>query len=408
MIKHVVIAALFLSAQLWAEVKTATLLTWNIYGLPNELVALQPWEERIDRIADTILQANADVVLLQECFMPALSLGLRDRLQEEYATIHLDLGQKNGLRPSGLALFSKFPIRNFRFISHTDLLDLSRSTDMGSIDFTLVDTDLSPMAHIIGSHFLGSSNYQWRTGKIDDGRVLSYEQIRQEEALAALKYELDEPIPQYLCGDLNVDRRSYEFDSSPLNAKINQQITDRMSMDMQQIPTNTNFWKTVQGLGEMFPTFSQMQCIELAQNFGRLYETKLKDLFVQAPWNQLLADFTPSFFDTLEEMFDDKRLWEFFKDATVRAIAKEKGFWQKNGNPGEYPPVSIGRVLEVSVFLFEESLDFILGTNPHAKILEVEILSGYDHQSMDRSPSDHHPVKARLLLKNGNQHSCGL
>jgi endonuclease/exonuclease/phosphatase family metal-dependent hydrolase len=407
MMKHLIAAALFLSTQLWTEEKTATILTWNIYGLPNELVALEPWEDRIDRIASTILQANADVVLLQECFMPALSLGLQDRLQKEYGTIHLDLGQKNGLRPSGLALFSKIPIRNFRFISHNDLLDLSRSSDMGSIDFTLVDTDLTPLAHIVASHFLGSSNYEWRTGKIDDGRVLSYAEIRQEEALAALRYELDEPIPQYLCGDLNVDRRSHEFDTSPLNSQINAQIVDLMSSDMQKMPTNTNFWKTVQGLKEMFPTLSQNQCIELAQSFGHLYETKLKDLLLQAPWDRPVAEFTSSFFDTLESAFDNEMLWAFFKDAAVRAIAKEKGFWQKNGNPGEYPPVSTGRVLEVGVFLFEESLDFILGTNPHAKILDVEILSGYDHQSMERSSSDHHPVKAEVVLGKKDPHSYG-
>src|SRR5690349_1559048 len=53
------------------------LLTWNILGLPNDQVAVRPWEERVDGIAERILSIDADVVILQECFEPGLSLGLK-------------------------------------------------------------------------------------------------------------------------------------------------------------------------------------------------------------------------------------------------------------------------------------------------------------------------------------------
>src|SRR5688572_408977 len=64
-----------------------SLITWNIYGLPNDLVAIRPWEERINGIANTILQANATIVVLEECFETGLSLGLYERLRGEYAHI---------------------------------------------------------------------------------------------------------------------------------------------------------------------------------------------------------------------------------------------------------------------------------------------------------------------------------
>ena len=47
---------------------TATLMTWNVYGLPNKLVYIRPWEERIDGIANAILQEKGDIGVLEECF----------------------------------------------------------------------------------------------------------------------------------------------------------------------------------------------------------------------------------------------------------------------------------------------------------------------------------------------------
>jgi hypothetical protein len=382
------------------ETNTATLMTWNIYGLPNKLVAIRPWEDRIDGIANTILQEKGDIVVLEECFERGLSLGLYERLKKEYAHIYLDLEAEDTLRPSGLALFSKFPVKNLRFTPHLDLLDYSRNTNMGTIDFVITDVDAQPFAHIIASHFLGSSNFQWRTGKINDGRRLSYEQIRQEEAFTTLQNNSESSIPQYLCGDLNVDRRSVEFASSHLNAEINPRIREAMSFSMQQSATNTNFWKFHQGFQEAYPSLSAEEALGLAQHYEKIYLESLKDHLKQAPWDRSLSEFHESLFSSLKPVFHHKpqKLWEYFKNAAIQAIAKEQEFWEKNNNEGPFPHVPIGRVFEVSALPIEEAIDFILGTNSNAEIIDIAIGSGYDHKSIENTLSDHHPVKAIIRL----------
>lgn len=378
-----------------------SLMTWNVYGLPNNLVLMRSWEERIDGIAETIIQANADVVVLQECFEIGLNLGLYERLKSEYAYIYLDIGDNKIPRSSGLALFSKCPIGDFRFTQHPDLLDLSRNAKLGIIDFFLLGENAVPLAHVASSQFLGSANFEWRMGVIDDGRRLSYVEVRQEEALTALGIERS--IPQYICGDLNVDRRAPEFDVSPLNAKVNSRITDAMSSAMQQIPTNTDFWKIVRGLLEVNPSLTEEKIMQLSRDYHAIFNNLLKEKLTQAPWNQFLAEFEPSFFSTLEASFnpnsnDGKLMWEYFKQSSLNSIQKEQNFWQKNGNKGRFPPVSIGRVLEVSALPIEEALDFVLGANALAQISQIEILSGYDYDSNQRTFSDHHPVKAIIKV----------
>lgn len=382
--------------------KEATLMTWNIYGLPNPLVAIRPWEERIDGIANTILQEKGDIVVLEECLEPGLSLGLYERLKKEYAHIYLDLESKDTLRPSGLALFSKFAIKDFRFTPHRDLLDYSRNVKMGTIDFVVTSKDLKPLAHIIASHFLGSSNCEWRRGKIDDGRNLSYEEIRRQQTCATLQIEADASIPQYFCGDLNINRRSSEFDTSLLNAKINPNIHEAMSHATLKSATNTNFWPFVKGIQEMYPTHSAREALELALLYEKIYLEGLSDRLKEDPWHKPLSEFDESFFSTLEAIFHPKsqKLWEFFKHAALKAIAKEQEFWKRNGNEGHFPPVAIGRVLEVGALPIEEAIDFILGTNPQAEILDIAIVPGYDHSSIEKTLSDHHPVKAAIKLGN--------
>ena len=244
------------SEVLISEKQDIKLLTWNILGLSNDQVAVRPWEERIDAIAEKILSIDADAVILQECFEKNLSLGLHDRLKDTYAHSYLHLEEKPTPLPSGLALFSKLPLSAFRFTPHSDLLDSERNSKMGTIDFLLLNENHLPIAHIAASHFQGSSNCEWRVGLTEDGQRLSYAEVRDEEAKAALNLSKMEGIPHYVCGDLNVDRRSTEFNSSILNAEFNSRLTDMMTASMKLAGTNTNFWKHEKELSKMYPDFS--------------------------------------------------------------------------------------------------------------------------------------------------------
>lgn len=378
------------------------LLTWNILGLPNHLVAVRPWEERIDGIAALILSSDADVVILQECFEKELSVGLYERLKEKYAHSYLHLEEEKTPLPSGLALFSKLPIDQARFTPHPDLLDGEQNSKMGILDFLVLNKEKKPIAHIAGSHFQGSSNCEWRVGLTEDGQRLSYVEVRDQETKAALDL-LSEEIPSYLCGDLNVDRRSAEFYSSFLNSEMNADLVDPMTPAMQIQGTNTNFWKHAAGLARMYPSLSQKEILALTQSYKKLYEEKLIACLAKEPWQKPLSQFDPSYFSLLEKELNlslphEKMIWKYFKVSTFMAIAKEKELWRKNKNQGEAPLVPIGRLLQVSVLPIEESLDFILGTNSLAVVENMEILQGYDDASSEKTLSDHHPVKATLRV----------
>ena len=395
------------SEVLISEKQDIKLLTWNILGLPNDQVAVRPWEERIDAIAEKILSIDADAVILQECFEKNLSLGLHDRLKDTYAHSYLHLEEKPTPLPSGLALFSKLPLSAFRFTPHSDLLDSERNSKMGTIDFLLLNENHLPIAHIAASHFQGSSNCEWRVGLTEDGQRLSYAEVREQEANAALNLSKMEGIPHYVCGDLNVDRRSTEFNSSILNAEFNSRLTDMMTASMKLAGTNTNFWKHEKELSKMYPDFSQDQTLSLAQQYKKLYEEKIKNVLSKDPWNKAISGFDPSCFSLLEEelnlsTLEEKMIWEYFKTASITAIAKEKELWQANQNQGAAPSVSIGRVIEIRALPIEESLDYVLGVNPLAVIKEVVILKGYDDFSVQNTLSDHHPVLAIIQISQGN------
>jgi endonuclease/exonuclease/phosphatase family metal-dependent hydrolase len=377
-----------------------SLLTWNILGLPNDQVAVRPWEERIDGIAERILSINADVVILQECFVPDLSLGLQRKLQHVYAHTYLHLTAPTPL-PSGLALFSKLPLAHLRFIPHDDLLDTERHARMGILAFVVLNSEKAPVAHIAASHFQGSSNCEWRVGVTESGERLSYTEVRQREAKALLSLSAERDIPHYVCGDLNVDRRSPEYDLSLLNPTITPPLKNGMSPCLHQMGTNTNFWKHHRGIAKLYPHLTQHQVLDLALQYKKWYEEHVKDRLSVYPFQQPLSAFDPSFLNRLEEQLHlslpaDTRIWEYFKTAALQAIHREKELWQSNQNPGENPPVSIGRVLEIRALPIEESLDYVLGTNPCAQVKQVKILQGYDDRSIENTLSDHHPVWAML------------
>lgn len=377
------------------------LLTWNVLGLPNE-DDIRPWEDRIDGIAETILEAGAEVVVLQECFEKELSLGLFARLSEKYAHAYLHLESKTPL-PSGLALFSKIPIGDFTFTPHCDLLDSEREeSNMGTFNFTLLNKDQIPLAHITASHFQGSSNCEWRVGVTEDGKRLSYAEVRKQEAIASMQSFAYEIIPHYLCGDLNVDRRYEEYLRSSLNS-INGVVFDPMNREMKMKGTNTNFWRHKQGLAKMYPELTPEKAVALALIYKKLYEEQLHHLLKQDPWNKTLSDFESSFLSDLEHKLqldseDERKVWEYCKVIFSKAINKEKILWQMNQNDGEAPQVSIGRVIEIRACPIEESLDYVLGLNPFSTISKIEILQGYVDSSIEKTYSDHHPILARIRV----------
>jgi len=377
-----------------------SLLTWNVYGLPNDLVSVSSWEKRVDQIARKIIACNADIVLLQECFEEGLSKALHEKLKDTYAHSywHLEAGM---LRPSGTPLLSKLPLDQFRFTPHQNLLGRDCSTKMGMIDFILLNKNNVAIAHVAGGHFQGSSSHDWRVGVTKGGDRLSYPEVREQEAKIALDLLLKPTgIPTYLIGDLNVCRRTDAFATSLLNSKVNGDLTDIMTPEMLIRGTNTTFWNHVEGLAAMYPEFSHEEILSMAQRYKKLSREKIEPLLLTDKWQQTLSVFDETFFnEAIPDLTPkEKLLWEYFKKSALSAIEDEKRIWKGYDNPGEAPPIPIGQLVKICALPIEESLDCVLGTNEFSEVRDIQILTGYDDTSEEETLSDHHPVLAFLKV----------
>lgn len=384
------------------------LLSWNVLGLPNEDEVL-PIEARIDGMARTIIEANAHLVALQECFDPKLSNGLYDRIKGHYAHFLLDIASDTPLT-SGLALFSKVPIAQLRFTPHR-LLDDEKESRMGTLDFLVLNELGQAIAHLAVSHFQGSSSCQWRKGQLGDGERLSYGELREEQARTMLNLVKDSTLPGYICGDLNVDwRGGEEYDHSFLNREVNSSIQNSMLEELTKeekrlavrpaLGTNTNFFRHQRGLQDKYKTLSQEQIASLASKYEEK-QGQLIDCLSGEPWTRPLSTFDPDWFIELKATVapaneEDHRLWDYFQQRATKALKREKKLWKKNDNQGEAPNVSVAEVIQYRALPIEESLDYILAVGSQSKVANMVLLKGYDHRSLETTLSDHHPLRATV------------
>lgn len=379
------------------------LMTWNILGLPNDQVATRSWQARLPGIVASIVDANPDLVVLQEVFEPQLSESLFAALQDLYPYAYLDLSSSFTLYPSGLAIFSKLPLSAAEFSPHPDLLDGEQQFHMGILRFGLLDAQGKTLAVIATSHFQGSSRCQWRLGLTKQGQHLNYAEVRQQEA-AAILHNIPTDVPYYIAGDLNVDRRSLEYATSLLNPVYNPQVQDALAPSQIVRATSTTYFKHLKGLAILYPDLTQTKLIELAQVLKNLAAEELLPRFSQAPWTNRLDTVNPQLFFSLEKELDlrepqRKMAFDYFVKVALYMISKENLLWKMNKNP-DSPPVSIAEVIQVCALPFEEALDVIEAANPLAHVTGATILQGYNECDYQQTFSDHHPLMA--LIKIGN------
>lgn len=388
--------------------KSIKLMTWNVYGLETDML---PSLQRTRLIAERILRANPDVVILEECFGQKLVEGIWDHLNGSYAHAFYHSQHETKLS-SGLAIFSKLPIGELSFQKHPNSLYKKPQASMGTVVFSIIDNKGDPMAAIAASHFQGSSSCQWRVGQTKTGERLSYPEVRRQQAQTALDRLVpfsSQGVSTYLCADSNVERNSDlfqdEYEHSPLNPSNNPSIQDAMTPKMRQLPTNTNFWCHHHKIALFYPDFDSKTILEIARVFEKLSNTTLKHELLQcSPWNEpdSFSRFDPSWLSELVKKLNpqtenEKRALQYFCQEALNAIQSEKEFWKEHNNPGDCPPVSIGWVLWSRATPIQESLDTILGVGPNAYVSEVKIVEGFN-QNLNTTASDHHGLIARIQV----------
>ena len=185
--------------------KSFSLLSWNVcfigggYSITNGGVV--PWTQRIDGVAQAIVERDADVICLYETFDTASAFALHERLKNHYAHFYFNIGPKAVGISSGIFVASKFPIENPEFTPFTEkaLVGRTKNAEKGVFAFDL------PVARIYATHMQHSEECDFPTLEEVVARDMEMEIILKE-----IEKQYDHHLITLLTGDWNLDDAEYE------------------------------------------------------------------------------------------------------------------------------------------------------------------------------------------------------
>ncbi len=186
-----------------------TLLNFNVCFLPGHLPLLYggvtPWHLRVEKVADRILQLDADIVCLQEVFEEQSADRLYELLKNKYSHFYTQIGAKHfgfskesaGLG-SGLFVASKIPLDQPRYQAFEDSSDYMKR----GFFHCKISKGGEEFAHIYTTHL---EAFDQAPGP--EYRKKQLQQIVQEMQKNHLSTSEHAVV---LCGDLNIPHLSKE------------------------------------------------------------------------------------------------------------------------------------------------------------------------------------------------------
>ncbi|MBX7066374.1 MAG: endonuclease/exonuclease/phosphatase family protein [Parachlamydiales bacterium] len=189
-----------------------TLLSWNIcciaagYSITDG--GVPPWKERIDQLAQKIIEKNADVNCLYEVFDLKAAFYLKEKLKEGgYTHFAYNIGSQAIGVSSGMMVASKYQIDQPEFdpFPKETLVGRTQFCNKGVFSFDLV-SDGRPFARIFSTHLQHSELPEFPTSDEVNARAA---QMR----IVAEKISKVRDRCLVLTGDLNLDEKEYEASS---------------------------------------------------------------------------------------------------------------------------------------------------------------------------------------------------
>ncbi|MBX7067095.1 MAG: hypothetical protein K1X28_07680 [Parachlamydiales bacterium] len=178
----------------------AKIMEWNIRGHGGGLHYAEGgvihWRSRLDRIVDSILKEDPDVIVLQEIYDTSLIESLVERLGGQYAHFYTHLGANIWGNESGIMVITKCAVHRF---SHTDF---NKTDEKVKRSFETLEIKANPELSVPCARIISTQLSPGKTAT--DLRMSQVAQI--VDTLAREKLAL----PTLFVGSLNVDRDSME------------------------------------------------------------------------------------------------------------------------------------------------------------------------------------------------------
>lgn len=199
-----------------------SLLSWNICcvagGYPVSDGGVLPWSDRIDALAEKIIETDADVTCLYETFDLQAAARLSDELKAAgYSHIYYNIGPKAMGPPSGIFVASKYRIANPEFISFPQELLIGRTkhASKGIFTFDLVSNGAA-FATVAATHLQHSEQPEFPTSEEIQARAAQMEMLVERIKGVQTRAVL-------VVGDLNLDDQEFSSSAwSPLFEKNDQ------------------------------------------------------------------------------------------------------------------------------------------------------------------------------------------
>ncbi len=183
------------------QLEKLTLCTFNVSMMPGFINILgrdfSPPLERVEAMAQALIDCGADVLCLQEAFNTDAQDKLVELIKKEYPYIIFNAGFSSYRLSSGLMIASKFPITNPQFWEHTHKIGTEYLAAKGTLAVTIQPSPDQKIP-VFNTHLEAGMDTN------DVQKIVAY-RTAQLAAIQIHAKEYRKGLPTaFLCGDTNI------------------------------------------------------------------------------------------------------------------------------------------------------------------------------------------------------------
>ena len=194
-----------------------TILSGNVLFMPDLFTyffgGVSSWVQRVDALASLFIEKGADVICLQEVHDGESAYQLYDRLKNDYAYFHMNIGTDHAVLNSeelslnsGLFIASKLPIEDPDFKKY-DVEGMQKGIHKGYF-YGVLQSKQTPLCYLISTHL----------NPFENEVATRVRETEAQEVVAKIKeMRTIYPLPSLLVGDLNINWGSQEWKNSILS-----------------------------------------------------------------------------------------------------------------------------------------------------------------------------------------------